>query len=95
MATYVIETYLSRARAAELQPATVRLREAVVAAQMAQRRLRHVRSYFIREDELCFHVLEAPSLEATIDIVRRAGLSPERIVEAEPARNKRDGAPSA
>jgi hypothetical protein len=95
VATYVIETYLSRARAAELGPATVRLREAVVAAQMAPRRLRHVRSYFIPEDELCFHVLEAPSLEATIDIVRRAGLSPERIVEAEPAPKVRDGAPAA
>jgi hypothetical protein len=95
VATYVIETYLSRARAAELEPATVRLREAVVAAQTAQGRFRHVRSYFIPEDELCFHVLEAPSLEATIDIVRRAGLSAERIVEAEPAPNSRDGSTAA
>ena len=85
VATYVIETYLSRTRTGELDAATSRLREAVAAAATRDGPVRHLRSYFVPEDEMCFHVVEAPSLESTVELSRRAGLSAERIVEAEPA----------
>ena len=91
MATYVIETYLSRTRTGELDAATSRLRAAIAAVAAVPATgttgvpVRHVRSFFVPEDEMCFHVVEAPSIETAAEIGRRASLSPERIVEAEAA----------
>ena len=85
MATFVIETYLSRTHTGELDAATARLRAAVDASPPIEGLVRHVRSFFVPEDEMCFHVVEAPSIETTLELSHRAGLSPERIVEAEPA----------
>ena len=85
VATYVIETYQSRTRSGELDAATSRLRAVVAAATTIEGPVRHVRSFFVPEDEMCFHVVEAPSIETTAELSRRAGLVPERIVEAEAA----------
>ena len=85
VATYPIETYLSRSRAGELVAATACLRAALAAAPAIEGPVRHVRSFFVPEDETCFHVVEARSIETTVEISRRAGLLPERIVEAEAA----------
>src|SRR5688500_2219426 len=44
--------------------------------------LRHLRSIYLREDELCFSVFEAPSLAAVHRANQRAGMPYERITEA-------------
>jgi hypothetical protein len=85
VATYVVETYLSRARARELRTVTARLRRLISAATTAGRPIRHVRSFFVVEDETCFHVLEAPSMEIAADLSRLAGFVPDRIVQADSA----------
>jgi len=77
--TYVIETYLSRARPDELDAAAARLRA------VAEPPVRHVRSFFVPEDETCFHVVEGPSPDAIRAVSRRARITPDRIVEAESA----------
>ena len=90
MATFLIETYLSRERAAEMEEQAARLVHAIaqiVAGASPDRspRLRHARSYFVSDDETCFHVIEAPSADVVAEVARRAGLTPDRVVEASSA----------
>ena len=87
MATFVIETYLSRARASELEAVTARLRDAIAVLTIdragTESPVRWLHSYFVPEDEVCLHILEAASAEAALEAGSRAGLTAERIVEAE------------
>ena len=46
---------------------------------------RYVRSIVVPGDETCFHLFEAASAEVVLEASRRAGITPQRIVEAEEA----------
>ena len=85
MATFVIESYMSRTGTGELDAAAVRLRAAIAEMPESAGRVRYLRSMFVPDDEICFHVIEAPSQEVAVDAARRAGLTPDRVVKAEAA----------
>lgn len=85
MATFVIETFVPAARAAEVDGDAARLRAAIEGASTRGRSLRVVGSYYVPADELAFHTVEAPSLADVAALSRAAGLTADRIVEAEAA----------
>lgn len=84
MPSYLVDAYLPRSRAGELSELIVRLRAAADALTAEGTQVRHVRSSFLPADELFLHLMEAESAEAAGEASRRAGIAPERIVEALP-----------
>ena len=46
--------------------------------------VRYVHAIFVAEDELCLHLLDAATVEDANALIQRAGISPDRIVEAAP-----------
>jgi hypothetical protein len=84
MPNYLIDAYLPRSRAGELSELIVRLRAAAEELTAEGTRVRYVRSSFLPTDELFLHLIEAESAEAAGEATRRAGMAPERIVEALP-----------
>ena len=45
--------------------------------------VRYVRSIFVRTDEICFHLLDAPEAGDVGDVMRAAGIAAQRIVEVD------------
>jgi hypothetical protein len=78
---YLVESYAPRSGDA-LEEAIARVR--IVAKEIAAEgvALRHVRSTFVPEDEICFHVFDAESSALVDEVGRRAGLPFEHVVEA-------------
>ncbi len=75
MPTYLIERYLPASTEAALHEAAARLE-----AQASG--LRHLRSFLVPADELCFSLYEAPSEEALWEASSKAELPCERVSEA-------------
>jgi hypothetical protein len=77
---FLVETYTPAAAVlAEIEARTCR---AAAELEREGRPVRYVRSIFVPADETCFHLFEAASADAVRDASERAGLSPQRIVEA-------------
>ncbi|HEX7254471.1 MAG TPA: hypothetical protein VF236_00940 [Gaiellaceae bacterium] len=83
MPTYLVESYAPRSGAA-LDEAIARVRRAAKELAAEGMGLRHVRSTFVPEDEICFHAFEAESPALVTEVGRRAGLPFEHVVEAMP-----------
>jgi hypothetical protein len=75
VATFLVEVYEPRTHA----PAE---REARAHAATAIGGVRHVRSIFTPEDELCLHVFESPSRERLEQALEAAGFGYVRVTEA-------------
>jgi hypothetical protein len=90
MPSYLLETYVSRARADELAGTAVRAREAALHLQAEGRRVRFVRSTFVPDDELGLLAFEADSADVVGELAARAAITVERIVEAVEARGTRE-----
>ena len=82
MPTYLVDVYLPRSRAGELSDLNARLRAAAEELTAEGMWVRYVRASFLPEDEVFLHLMEAESPEAAGEATRRAGIAPERIVEA-------------
>jgi len=84
MPSYLIESYLPRSRSGELTAEVSRLQRATDSLMAEGVRVRHVRSTFLPEDELCLHLVEAESAATVGEASRRAAIEPARVVPALP-----------
>jgi hypothetical protein len=84
MPNYLIESYLPRTRSRELHAAVDRLRRATETLTAEGTRVRHLRSAFVPDDELCLHLLEADSAAMVSEASRRAAIEPARVVQTVP-----------
>lgn len=81
MATYLVEAY-APIDGHELAQAVSRIRAAAEAMSRQGVPVGHVKAILVPGDETCFHLVEAPSVEAVDELARTARLVYTRIVEA-------------
>jgi hypothetical protein len=77
---YLVESYVPRLAEAECHVAASRARSVADELSRNGTSVRYLHSLFLAEDETCFHVFEAPSVEAVAEASRRAELAHSRIV---------------
>lgn len=82
MPSYLIESYLPRTRSGELPAVVGRLKRATESLTAEGTWVRHLRSTFLPNDELCLHLLEAESAATVSEASRRAAIEPARVVQA-------------
>jgi hypothetical protein len=82
MGVYLVEIYLARGGGPDLAAPASRARRAARDVSENGVKVRYIRSIFVPEDEVCFHLFEAPSAEAVWEAARRASIGAERVVEA-------------
>jgi hypothetical protein len=83
MAQFLGELYLSRGNAAAVARNAEQARLAAQALTREGVPVRYLRSIFVPEDETCFVLIEARSVDAAVRAARRAGLSFERVAEVD------------
>jgi hypothetical protein len=80
--TYLVEAYISKSDA----NGPVGIADRALLASKEMRRegtfVRYLRSIFVPQDETCFHIFEAGSEQDARNAAARAGIQPERVLEA-------------
>jgi hypothetical protein len=79
---YLVELYLPRRDEAALADATMRARAASEQVTNEGRHVRYLRTIFVPQDEICFHLYEAQAADAVGEASLRAQIAYERIVRA-------------
>ncbi|HYZ79532.1 MAG TPA: hypothetical protein VE596_19390 [Gaiellaceae bacterium] len=82
MEQYLVELYLPRRDEAALADAAVRARAASEQLTSEGRQGRYLRTIFVPQDEICFHLYEAQAADVVGEASRRAQIAYERIVRA-------------
>jgi hypothetical protein len=81
MPEFLLEQYVSRADRAGVDRGAERARRAAEQLTREGTRVRHLRALFLPDEETCFHLYRAASVEAVRAAATRAGLSCDHIVE--------------
>ena len=88
MPSYLVETYLSRAHAAERAGCEQRARSAADELMRAGTPVSFAGFIHVPEDETCFFVFDAPSRREAALVAEQAALGPVRVVEAVTSREE-------
>jgi hypothetical protein len=78
---FLVESYLPGSRSA-LVEASGSAREAAELARGEGVAIRYLRTTLVPADETCLHLFEAASVAVVEEVVARAGLACDRVVEA-------------
>jgi hypothetical protein len=81
MPSYIVESYLSRTRRADLPSLATRARDAAHALAIEGQDVAYLRSAFVPEDEVCLHWFIASSPAAVTEVARLAKLEFDRVIE--------------
>jgi hypothetical protein len=79
---YLVELYLPRRDEAALADAATRAGAACDALASEGRHVRYLRTIFVPQDEICFHLYEAEAADEVAEATLRAEIAHERIVRA-------------
>jgi hypothetical protein len=82
VAEFLLEQYVPRTDGAAVDRAAKRTRIAAEELTKEGTPVRHLRSIFLPEDETCFYLYEAASVDAVRELAKRAALPFERVTEA-------------
>jgi hypothetical protein len=82
MAEFLVELYVSSMDAETVERGTESARLAAEELSLEGSQVRYLRSIFVPEDETCFYLFEAASVERVREAAQRAALPFERIAEA-------------
>ena len=82
MPAYLVERYLPRSRAGDVAAEARRARDAAASLAGEGCAVRYLRTTVLPDDETCFHLFEADSLDVVSHLCRRAGLQHARIARA-------------
>ena len=82
MPVYLVETYLTRHGARDLDSLRERVRRAAEELSRDGLDVRHLRSVFVPADETCFHLFDAASAAAVQAAGERAAIAFDRVSEA-------------
>jgi uncharacterized protein DUF4242 len=79
---YLVELYLPRRDEAALADAAMRARIASEQVTSEGKHVRYLRTIFVPQDEICFHLYEAQAADVVGEAIRRAQIPYDRIVRA-------------
>ncbi|HST24523.1 MAG TPA: nickel-binding protein [Gaiellaceae bacterium] len=82
MPEYLVELYISRSNGGAVAEGAESARRAAEELGREGVRIRYVQSIFVPEEETCFFLYEAASVEAVREAARRAALPFEHVTEA-------------
>jgi len=82
VAEFILELYVSRIHPAAAEEGADRARAAAEALTLEGTPVRFLRSIFVPDDETCFLLFEAASIEAVRASAERANLPVDRVAEA-------------
>jgi len=81
VASFLLESYTRKREPVGLEALVARAREGAAEATREGIDVRHVRSFLAPDDDMCFHIFEAPSANAVVRVSELANLDHERITE--------------
>lgn len=81
MAQFLLELYVSRTDAAAVEKGARRAQRAADEMKREGTPVSYLRSIYAPEEETCFYLYEAASVEAVQEVARRAALPAERVIE--------------
>ncbi len=79
---YLVEVYVPGHDVGELEQLAARAAKAAGELERQGRLIRYLRSIFVPEEEMCFHLYSAGSIVEVREASARAGVDPERVAAA-------------